>query len=255
MSRSSAGRVAVVTGGARGFGKAITEAFAERGVSVGVFDLDRRGADRVARNLNRRKGSAKGLAVCGDVTRSEDVVAGFAMIEQELGPISILVNNVGMASATPLPRMSREEWDTIIEVNLTSMFVCCKVVVPDLIRRRRGAIVNISSSAGKRGGGFLTTTAYSSAKAGVIGFTKALARELAPFGIRVNCVAPAVFETDMTTVLKTDQDLRRRVLAAVPMGKCGEPEDVAQAVVFLASDEAGYITGETINVDGGLMME
>ena len=197
----------------------------------------------------------KALAVSGDVTSSEDVARGFATVEQTLGPISILVNNVGMASATPLPEMSREEWDTVIEVNLTSMFVCCKAVVPDLIRRQRGAIVNISSSAAKRGGGFLTTTAYASAKAGVIGFTKALARELARFGVRANCVAPAVFETDMTAILKTDQELRRRVLAAIPMGKCGQPRDVAAAVVFLASEDAAYITGETINVDGGLMME
>ena len=156
---------------------------------------------------------------------------------------------------TPFLELSEEEWDNVFRVDYTSMYLTCREVAESMVERRFGRIVNLSSIAGKRGGGFLGRTAYSAAKAGVIGFTKALARELAPFCVTVNAVAPGAMDTEMTKVLREDPELLARVLSVVPMGERGTIQDVADAVVFLCSEGASYLTGETIDVDGGVMME
>lgn len=247
------GVTAVVTGGAGGFGETIVEELAYAGARVGIFDLDLDAAKRVVLSLREEELAA--LPVGGDVTDVISVREGFREIERELGPIGLLVNNAGIASATDIVDLSRQEWDRTLSVDLTSLFICTKEVIPGMIERRAGAIVNVASVAGKRGGGLLGKCAYATAKAGVLGFTKAIARELAPYGIRANAIAPGAFDIGMSEVLSVDQEMRERVLAGIPLGRLGRPEDVAKAVLFLGSDDSAYSTGETIVVDGGILME
>lgn len=247
------GRCAVVTGGGRGFGEQIAVELADLGAAVAVADVDGEAGERCAERLRRY--GARALAVRCDVADFEAVQEAFARIAHELGPVDVLVNNAGIVTFTRFLETTEEEWDHVFAVDYTSLYNCCQAVVPGMLERRFGRIVNISSVAGKRGGGFLGTTAYSAAKAGVLGFTKALARELAPHGVTVNAVAPGAMDTEMTRILRDDQELLGRVLAAIPLGRRGEIQDVADAVAFLCSDLASYLTGETINVDGGVLME
>jgi 3-oxoacyl-[acyl-carrier protein] reductase len=250
---SFAGRCAVVTGAGRGFGEQIAADLATLGAAVGVLDIDGEAAEACAAQL-RASGARAAAAAC-DVSNLAGVQAAFASIATELGAVDVLVNNAGIATGTPFLETTEEEFDRVFAVNYTGAFHCCREVVPGMVERGYGRIVNVSSVAGKRGGGFFGRTIYSSAKAGVIGFTKALARELAPHGITVNAVAPGAMDTEMTKVLRDDQELLARVLAAIPMGRRGEIQDVSDAVCFLASDRAAYLTGETIDVDGGVTME
>ena len=243
------GRCAVVTGGGRGFGEQIAVELDALGAAVAVLDLDAPAAERCAARLTH------GLAVTCDVGDGASVQAAFAMVRRELGPVEILVNNAGIVSMTPFLELSEEEWDNVFRIDYTSMYLTCREVAGGMVERRFGRIVNLSSVAGKRGGGFLGRTVYSAAKAGVIGFTKALARELAPFCVTVNAVAPGAMDTEMTKVLREDPELLARVLSVIPMGERGTIQDVADAVVFLCSEGASYLTGETIDVDGGVMME
>jgi 3-oxoacyl-[acyl-carrier protein] reductase len=246
-------RCVAVTGGGRGFGAQIAEDAAGLGAAVAVLDVD--GDEGEARAAAIRGSGGRALAVACDVGDFEAVQGAFAEVEEELGGVDVLVNNAGIVGSTPFLETTEEEWDRILAVDYTSMFNCCKAVVPGMVERRFGRVVNMASVAGKRGGGFLGSAAYATAKAGVIGFTKALARELAATGVTVNAVAPGAMDTEMTKVLRTDRELLARVLAAVPLGRRGTIQDVADAVMFLASDLAGYITGETIDVDGGVVME
>jgi 3-oxoacyl-[acyl-carrier protein] reductase len=253
MSSRLDGRVAVVTGAGRGFGRSIAELLAERGAAVGVLDLDASAAEQVAGGIESR--GARACALPADVSVDESVEAAFARAGEALGPVDVLVNNAGIASFASVETLDRDEWDRVLLVDLTSMFLCTRAVVGGMIELRRGSIVNIASLAGKRGGGILGKCVYATAKAGVLGFTKATARELAPHGIRVNAVAPAAFDTEMTKVFHEDEALLQRVLQTIPLGRLGRPDELAPAVAFLASDEASYITGETINLDGGIQME
>jgi NAD(P)-dependent dehydrogenase (short-subunit alcohol dehydrogenase family) len=242
------GRCAVVTGGGRGFGERIAEQLAGLGATVAVLDVDLEAAERTAASVG-------GLAVRCDVGDEASVREAFARVRSELGPVDALVNNAGIASFTPFLQSSEEEFDTVFRVDYTSMFLTCREVVPAMLERRHGRIVNLSSVAGKRGGGFLGTAVYSSAKAGVLGFTKALAKEVGHAGVTVNAVAPGAMDTEMTKVLRDDHELLAKVEATIPLGRRGTIEDVADAVVFLCSDAAAYVTGETIVVDGGVVME
>jgi NAD(P)-dependent dehydrogenase (short-subunit alcohol dehydrogenase family) len=242
------GRQALVTGAGRGFGEQIARDLAALGAVVGVLDISSEAAERVA-------AATGGIPIECDVSDFDAVQQGIGRMAEEAGPIDILVNNAGVASTLRFPDLTLEEWDRQLAVNLTSMFSTTKACVPGMVERGRGRIVNITSIAAKRGGGVIGTIAYAAAKAGVIGFTKALARELGPSGVTVNAIAPGVMRTEMTKVLDTDEELRARALSLVPLGHRGEIQDIASAVVFLVSDLAGYITGETVNVDGGVLME
>jgi 3-oxoacyl-[acyl-carrier protein] reductase len=248
-----AGKCAVVTGAGRGFGARIASDLAALGASVGILDVDMGAADAVAAELVQN--GRKAIAVVCDVSDFATVQNAFAEVRRSLGEVNVLVNNAGIVSSTPLLETTEEEWDRVLAVDYTSLFNCCKAVVPGMVESRWGRIVNISSVAGKRGGGFLGKGAYCVAKAGVIGFSKALARELAPVGITVNTVAPGAMDTEMTRALADDPELLAKVEATIPMGYRGTIEDVADTVVFLVSDLASYVTGETINVDGGVTME
>jgi len=169
------------------------------------------------------------------------------------GRIDILVNNAGMVSVGPLTGISAKTWDQVMAVNLRGVFLCCREVFPLMMAQRSGRIVNIASVAGKRGGGLLGNSCYAASKGGVIAFTKGLAREAGPYNINVNAVCPALTDTDMTSGLSGIQ--REAIVQSMPLGRAGKPEDIAAAVCFLASDAAAFITGEIMDVDGGLMMD
>ncbi len=250
---SLAGRVAVVTGGGAGIGEHLALELSALGAAVGLLDVDERGAQVCAERIAHDGGRA--LAVACDVSDYDGVRRGFAEVRSELGETDILVNNAGVLSTARFTEMEESEWDGIFAVDYSSLFNCCKAVVPSMSSRRYGRIVNISSVAGKRGGGLLGTAAYAAAKAGAFGFTKSLARELAPMGVTVNAVAPAAVITRMSRKFQEDPQLLAKVLSGIPMGRQGTVVDIADAVIFLVSDLAAYITGETINVEGGLLME
>jgi NAD(P)-dependent dehydrogenase (short-subunit alcohol dehydrogenase family) len=245
---SLAGRTALITGAGRGFGERIAHELATLGAAVGVLDLDGDSAVRVADALRNS------YALRCDISALDEVRTAFDLAETELGPIDVLVNNAGIASFTPFLESTEDELDRVFAVNLTGLFNCCRVAAPGMVERGFGRIVNISSLAGLRGGGFLGRTSYAASKAGVLGFTKALARELAPSGVTVNAVAPGAMDTEMTAVLRDDPALLERLLAQVPLGRRGSIEDDGFAVAFLCSDLASYLTGETLLVDGGAGM-
>ena len=244
------GQVAVVTGGSRGIGRAICLRLAEEGCDVIVnYHTSRQKAEEVVSAI--RKTGRKAFAVKADVSRMAQAqkLARFAL--QKFGRIDILVNNAGVYSGHLLTALSEQEWDRVIRINLKSMFNCCKSTVEFMVKQKAGNIVNVSSINGKQG--FPGDTHYSASKAGVIGFTMTLAKELAEHNIRVNAVAPGEILTDMTVddVAKNGSEY----LKQIPLGRFGKPEEVAAVVAFLVSDDASYITGETINVNGGWFMD
>lgn len=239
-------RVAVVTGGARGIGLAIAEALAEGGARVAVLDVDGEGSRRAAEGLPGGGHAGYG----GDVSRGDEVAAVFREVEAHLGPISILVNNAGITRDNLLLRMSEEEWDQVLAVNLKGAFNATRAVARGMMKRREGVIVNIASVIGLMGNAGQAN--YAASKAGLLGFTKSVARELAPRGIRCNAVAPGFIRTAMTEGLNTD--VVEGLKARIPLGTLGEPDDVARVVRFLAGPGAVYITGQVIAVDGGMVM-
>ena len=234
------GRTALVTGASRGIGRAIAVELAGAGASVVVGY--RTGGDE-AEEVARKTG---GRAVQADVSDPD----GARSLVEEAGDVDVLVNNAGVTRDGLLARMDDEDWRTVLETNLTGVFYTCRAAVRGMMRRRAGAIVNVSSIVGVHGNPGQTN--YSAAKAGMIGFTKSLARELGSRGVRANVVAPGYVKTALTDVLP--DAAREAMLAATPLGRLGDPEDVARAVRFLCSDEAAFITGEVILVDGGLGM-
>jgi NAD(P)-dependent dehydrogenase (short-subunit alcohol dehydrogenase family) len=243
-----AGKVVLVTGAGQGLGRAIAEACVAAGARVGVNDLDPATAAGTAASLGE-----SALALPGDVG-DEAVPASLvrAAIER-WGRLDGLVCNAGILDYHPFLELEPAIWDRVMRVNLTSLYLCCRAAIPPMLARGEGRIVTISSVAGKRGGGLVGTAAYASAKAGVLGLTRALAREFGGRGIRVNAIAPGPAETAMTAWL--DEERRQRVLSGIPMGRLGQPAEVAAAAVFLLSDAASYINGETLTVDGGLMTD
>jgi 3-oxoacyl-[acyl-carrier protein] reductase len=237
---SLAGKAALVTGGSRGIGAAIARELAAAGAQVTLsYRSGREEAEKVAEEIGARAEQA-------DVS---DRVQAQALVEAA-GEIDVLVNNAGLTRDGLLARMSDEDWREVIETNLGGTFYTCRAAARGMMRRRSGAIVNVSSSVGLHGNPGQTN--YSASKAGIIGFTKALARELGVRGIRANVVAPGYVDTRLTQALPSD--LREGMLASTPLGRFGTPEDVAGAVRFLCSDEASFITGEVLLVDGGLGM-
>ncbi len=243
------GKVALITGGARGIGKAIAEKFASLGATVAVADLNLDQAQSTAQELQDRYGRPT-TAVQVNVSEHENARQMVEQVIQTFGKIDILVNNAGVTRDTLILRMEEKDWDIVLGVNLKGVFNCSKAVVRPMIKQRSGRIINISSVSGLAGQAGQTN--YSASKAGVIGFTKALAREVASRNITVNAVAPGFIPTALTVDLP--EELKEAILKTTPMGRMGTPEEVANAVAFFASDEASYITGQVLSVDGGMVM-
>jgi 3-oxoacyl-[acyl-carrier protein] reductase len=243
-------KVAIVTGASRGIGRAIAEEMSNQGAAVAVNYLSSEEAALEVVDQIKSKGG-RALAVHADVG---DYDAAQTMIKETIdtfGQIDILVNNAGTTRDTLLLMMREEDWDIVIDTNLKSMFNCCKAVARQMIRRKQGGrIINISSVSGLAGQGGQTN--YAASKAGIIGFTKSLAKELGSRQITVNAIAPGFFPTSLTDVLS--QDMVDKALELIPLGRLGELNEVAHLATFLASDEASYITGEVIRIDGGLAM-
>ncbi|CDT90197.1 3-oxoacyl-(acyl-carrier-protein) reductase [Vibrio coralliirubri] len=239
------GKVALVTGASRGIGRAIAELLVERGAKVIGTATSEGGAAAISKYLGE---NGKGLAL--NVTDTDSIAATLKTINDEFGAIDILVNNAGITRDNLLMRMKDDEWNDIIDTNLTPIFRMSKAVLRGMMKKRQGRIVNVGSVVGTMGNAGQAN--YAAAKAGVIGFTKSMAREVASRGVTVNTVAPGFIETDMTKALNDDQ--RAATLANVPAGRLGDPREIAEAVVFLASPAAAYITGETLHVNGGMYM-
>ncbi len=245
-------RVAAVTGAARGIGRAIANALAADGWAVAVCDLDANGASAAAEAI----AASHGLAAAGFGVDIADTVATRALVEAiegQLGPVEALVNNAGIDVIKPFVDSTEDEWDKIIAVNLKGTIGCCRAVLDGMIERGSGRIVSIASDAGRVGSS--GEAVYSASKGGVIAFSKTLAREAARHGIRVNCVCPGPTETALLgQVAEYSEKLYNSLVRAIPLGRTAQPDDVAPAVAFLVSDAAGYITGQTLSVSGGLTM-
>jgi len=246
---SLADKVALVTGGSRGIGKAIAVRLAAAGARVVLTARSSEAAEKVADEIRQSGGDARGVVL--DVSDYDAVEQGMAKLLEDYARIAILVNNAGITSDNLLLRMKREDWDRVLQTNLSGVYRLCRAVVPSMVRARYGRIVNITSVVA--GLGNPGQTNYAAAKAGIEGFTRSLARELASRTISVNCIAPGFVDTDMTRSL--DDGAREKLLAQVPLKRLGTPEDVAAAALFLVSAEAEYITGTTLHVNGGMYMQ
>lgn len=238
-------RVVVVTGASRGIGKAIAETFANEGAKVACVATRIENAQSTADSIG---GSAKAYAC--DVSDAESVEALFKAVEADLGTVAVLVNNAGITRDTLLVRMKDDDWDRVLDVNLKGAFLCTRAVTKAMMKARAGRIINVTSIVGQ--GGAAGQANYSASKAGLIGLTKTVAKELGSRGVTCNAVAPGFIETDMTHELP--EEFKAHVVKTAPAGRLGRPEDIAAAIAFLASDEASYITGQVLTVDGGLTL-
>jgi 3-oxoacyl-[acyl-carrier protein] reductase len=243
------GQVALVTGGSRGLGRATALELARGGADVVInYVRNVEAAEAVSREVESL--GRRALLVQGDVGRTEDVEAMFERTLAEYGRLDILVNNAGVTRDTLLLRMKEEDWDLVLSTNLKSIFNCTRIAVKHMLKARAGSIVNVSSVVGLTGNAGQAN--YAAAKAGILGFTKSVAREVAPRGVRVNAVAPGFIRSEMTDGLS--DEVKGSYLSRIPLNRFGEPEEVARAVRFLCSPAANYITGQTLVIDGGLTM-
>ena len=243
-------KVAIVTGGARGIGKTISQTLAKEGAHVIVCDIDYGLAQNTVNDIKNRGFAVS--AVKMDVSCGEEVKRVFKNILNKFPRIDILINNAGICSLTPIEDIAEEEWDRIMDVNLKGTFLCSQAVLRVMMTQKSGNIVNITSIAGKVGG-ILTGAHYSASKAGVISLTKSLALRLAPCQVNVNAVAADPLKSRMTDAFPPDK--KAKLAQSIPLGGFGEPQDVANAVLFLVSNKAKYITGEILDVNGGLLMD
>jgi 3-oxoacyl-[acyl-carrier protein] reductase len=242
------GKVALVTGASRGIGKAIADALGAQGATVIGTATTPAGAEAISARF--AESGIKGQGMCLDVGDDASVDGVLGQISEQFGPVNILVNNAGITRDNLLMRMKSEEWDSVLNTNLTSVYRLSKACLRAMMKAKTGRIINIASVVGASGNAGQTN--YSAAKAGMFGFTKSLAQEVGSRGITVNAVAPGFIDTDMTRELPDAQ--REALLAGIPLGRLGKPEEIASVVAFLASDAAGYVTGETIHVNGGMYM-
>jgi 3-oxoacyl-[acyl-carrier protein] reductase len=242
------GKVAVVTGSAKGIGAEIAREFSQKGASVVVNDVNKQNLDSIFDEL--QKTNANVLAILSDISKFNEAQQLIDKTTEKFDKIDILVNNAGITRDNLLMRMSEEEWDQVISTNLKGTFNCIKAVTRPMMKQRHGRIINISSVVGLMGNAGQTN--YAASKAGVIGVTKSVARELASRNITCNAIAPGFIETDMTAIL--DEKVVEALKSQIPLGRLGSMKDVANMVCFLASDDAAYITGQVVNVDGGMVM-
>lgn len=242
-------KVAIITGSARGLGEAIASTLASQGANIVVTDINGDAAKTTAAKIAETHG-VQVLALEHDVSSEESTTKVVEAVMEKFARIDILVNNAGITRDTLLIRMDQTDWDQVIQTNLTGAFICTKLVAKHMIKQRSGNIVNISSVVGLMGN--VGQANYCAAKAGLIGLTKTTAKELAKRGICVNAIAPGFIESDMTAVLS--DEIKKIMLGQIPLGSYGQPDDVANAVLFLTSDLAKYITGQVLNVDGGMVM-
>ncbi len=244
-----AGKVVLVTGAGseRGIGRAVALAFANEGASVVITDVVAAGVERVARELSEH---AKAIGEVADVRSKAEMERVVARAVEQFGGLDVLINNAGLTRPTKFLDISEEEYDLVVDVNLKGMFMATQAAVPAMLKRGKGAIVSLSSVSGQRGGGVFGTSAYSAAKAGIAGLTRALARELSPQGIRVNCVAPSLIDTDIFGGQVTEE--RKKELGeSTLVGRVGNVADVVNGILFLADDASEYLTGVTLDINGG----
>jgi 3-oxoacyl-[acyl-carrier protein] reductase len=242
------GRTALITGAARGIGRAIALRLAQEGAAVGLVDLE--DTSELAREMVARRLRAFALKL--DITDATRVAQVFEGAAHEHGGIDILVNNAGTIARGTILELSYQTWRRVLDVNLNGTFYCCKAAIPHMVKRATGRILNITSIAGKMGD-ITAAPVYGASKGAINTLTKSLARQLAEYNITVNAIAPHAIETDMSA--QWSEEKRREVVGAIPLGRMGRPEDVAEAALFLVSDAASFITGETLNVNGGALMD
>jgi len=242
------GKIALITGGAQGIGRFISEELVGQGAHVVLGDINHEGAEKTAAEI--RVGGGKASAVRIDVSNAKDVQDVFDLILKEYKPVDIVVNNAGITRDGLLLRMKEVDWDLVLNINLKGSFLCSQQAAKQMMKQKSGSIVNIASIVGLMGN--FGQSNYSASKSGLIGFTKTLAREVAPRGIRANAVAPGFIDTEMTRVL--EESVRSKLIEQIPLARLGQPEDVARCVSFLVSENASYITGQVISVNGGMLM-
>jgi len=240
-------KVAIITGSRRGIGKAIALALAKAGANVVVSDINLDDCNKVVEEIKAINGNA--LAVKADVSNPEDVSQMINLTTEKFGKVDILVNNAGIYMQKSLTDVTEQDFDRTLDINLKGVFLCSKAVVPEMIKQGKGKIINIASIAGQVG--FANSSAYCASKGAIINITRELALELAQYKINVNAIGPGVIETDMTKDLLEDKATKETLLANIPLSRIGKPEDIANAALFLASDNSDYITGITLFVDGG----
>ncbi len=240
-------KTAIVTGAGSGIGRGIAKRFAKEGANVVVSDIDTEGGEKVVEEIEDSNREA--IFVRTDVSKKEDVSELVERTLEEYDEIDILVNNAGVYIQKPITEMEIDEWDKVLDVNLKGTFLMTRSVAQEMVKEDKGKIINVTSIAGKVG--YPNSAAYSASKGGIIAMTRALALELSPRGINVNAIAPGVIKTAMTEDLLEDEEVSEQMLANTPIGRFGEPKDIASAAVYLASEESDFVTGETMFVEGG----